>query len=120
MKSPTYYLIKIFLITMLITVYTGCIESSKSNKNNVDIPEKPNVVFIICDDLNDYSGAFSGHSQVKTTNIDKLAKSGQGFHLSMLTAMHLFVLRQGTVCLPVFILTDRKILVGQSILNNRY
>lgn len=79
MKSPTYYLIKIFLITMLITVYTGCIESSKSNKNNVDIPEKPNVVFIICDDLNDYSGAFSGHSQVKTTNIDKLAKSGVSF-----------------------------------------
>ena len=79
MKSPTYYLIKIFLITMLITVYTGCIESSKSNKNNVDIPEKPNVVFIICDDLNDYSGAFSGHSQVITPNIDKLANSGISF-----------------------------------------
>ena len=37
---------------------------------------KPNVVFIIVDDLNDYEGAFGGHPQVKTPNIDKLAKSG--------------------------------------------
>ena len=38
--------------------------------------QKPNVLLIICDDLNDYSGAFSGHPQVKTPNIDRLAKSG--------------------------------------------
>ncbi|MCK5367289.1 MAG: sulfatase, partial [Cyclobacteriaceae bacterium] len=36
-------------------------------------------VFIICDDLNDYSGVFRGHTQVKTPNIDKLAKSGVAF-----------------------------------------
>lgn len=40
---------------------------------------KPNVVFIIVDDLNDYEGAFGGHPQVKTPNIDKLAKSGTSF-----------------------------------------
>jgi len=39
----------------------------------------PNVVFIIVDDLNDYEGAFGGHPQVKTPNIDKLAKSGISF-----------------------------------------
>lgn len=42
-------------------------------------PQKPNVVFIIVDDLNDYEGAFGGHPQVRTPNIDKLAKSGITF-----------------------------------------
>ncbi len=35
----------------------------------------PNVLFIMCDDLNDYLGAFGGHKQVHTPNIDKLAAS---------------------------------------------
>ena len=41
--------------------------------------QKPNVVFIIVDDLNDYEGVFGGHPQVKTPNIDKLATSGVTF-----------------------------------------
>ncbi len=41
--------------------------------------QKPNVVFIIVDDLNDYEGIFGGHPQVKTPHIDKLAKSGVTF-----------------------------------------
>lgn len=41
--------------------------------------QKPNVVFIICDDLNDYIGVLGGHPQSKTPNIDKLAKSGITF-----------------------------------------
>ena len=40
---------------------------------------KPNVVFIMCDDLNDYQGIFGGHPQAKTPNIDKLASSGIRF-----------------------------------------
>lgn len=40
---------------------------------------KPNVVFIIVDDLNDYEGAFGGHPQAKTPNLDKLAKSAVTF-----------------------------------------
>ena len=40
---------------------------------------KPNVVFIMCDDLNDYQGVFGGHPQAKTPNIDKLANSGIRF-----------------------------------------
>ena len=45
-----------------------------------DIPskqenQKPNVLLIMCDDLNDYSGAFIGHPQTRTPNIDRLAKS---------------------------------------------
>jgi arylsulfatase A-like enzyme len=40
---------------------------------------KPNVVFIITDDLNDYMGVYGGHPQVKTPNIDNLAQSGIAF-----------------------------------------
>jgi arylsulfatase A-like enzyme len=40
---------------------------------------KPNVVFIICDDLNDYMEVFGGHPQIKTPHIDKLAQSGIAF-----------------------------------------
>ena len=40
---------------------------------------KPNVLFIICDDLNDYIGALGGHPQAKTPNIDRLFASGVSF-----------------------------------------
>ena len=41
--------------------------------------EKPNVILIVCDDLNDYVGVFGGHPQVKTPNMDRLAASGVSF-----------------------------------------
>ena len=44
-----------------------------------NLKSKPNVLFIICDDLNDYQGVFGGHPQAKTPNIDKLAASGVQF-----------------------------------------
>ncbi len=40
---------------------------------------KPNVLFIMCDDLNDYQGVFGGHPQAITPNIDRLAASGVQF-----------------------------------------
>jgi arylsulfatase A-like enzyme len=52
--------------------------SCKSQMQNKD-PKKPNVVFIIIDDLNDYQGVYGGHPQARTPNIDKLAKSGTVF-----------------------------------------
>ena len=44
-----------------------------------DTRAKPNVVFIICDDLNDYVEGFDGHPQAVTPNIAKLAASGVRF-----------------------------------------
>lgn len=41
--------------------------------------EKPNVVFIAIDDLNDWVGCMGGHPQVKTPNIDLLAKKSMLF-----------------------------------------
>jgi len=40
--------------------------------------ERPNVVFLVVDDLNDWVGAL-GHGQAKTPNIDRLAEQGTLF-----------------------------------------
>ena len=40
---------------------------------------KPNVLFIIADDLRDYVGWMSGHPQSVTPNMDRLAKIGMRF-----------------------------------------
>jgi len=38
--------------------------------------DKPNILFIAVDDLNDWVGCLGGHPQAKTPNIDSLAKRG--------------------------------------------
>ncbi|MFT4692478.1 MAG: sulfatase-like hydrolase/transferase [Verrucomicrobiia bacterium] len=61
---------RIFVILWLL----GCLGIS-----SLSAAEKPNVLFIICDDLNDYVAGFGGHSQTKTPNIARLGKSGVSF-----------------------------------------
>jgi arylsulfatase A-like enzyme len=68
MKISMKVFFKIFLLAIVLA---GC------SKN--DPARKPNVVFIICDDLSDYPGAFNGHPQAITPNIDRLAGSGVSF-----------------------------------------
>jgi arylsulfatase A-like enzyme len=41
--------------------------------------ERPNILFISIDDLNDWVGPLSGHPQAKTPNMDRLAKMGMLF-----------------------------------------
>ena len=41
--------------------------------------DRPNVLFISIDDLNDWVGCYGGHPQVQTPNIDSLAKRGTLF-----------------------------------------
>lgn len=43
------------------------------------IPENCNVLWIICDDLNDFGGVFGGHPQAQTPHMDALAASGVTF-----------------------------------------
>lgn len=40
---------------------------------------KPNIVVIVCDDLNDTIAGMGGHPQARTPNIDRLAKRGVRF-----------------------------------------
>lgn len=41
--------------------------------------DRPNVLFIAVDDLNDWTGVMGGHPQARTPNIDRLAASGMLF-----------------------------------------
>ncbi len=41
--------------------------------------DRPNVVLIVCDDLNDYIESLGGHPQAQTPNIERLSKSGVCF-----------------------------------------
>ena len=41
--------------------------------------ERPNVVIILCDDLNDYVGYLGGHPQARTPHLDSLSASGTSF-----------------------------------------
>jgi arylsulfatase A-like enzyme len=43
------------------------------------IPERPNILFIAIDDLNDWVGFLGGHPQTKTPNMDALAAMGANF-----------------------------------------
>ncbi|MGY8717126.1 MAG: sulfatase-like hydrolase/transferase, partial [Verrucomicrobiia bacterium] len=40
---------------------------------------RPNVVLIMCDDLNDYIEPLGGHPQAQTPNLNRLARSGVTF-----------------------------------------
>lgn len=42
-------------------------------------PTKPNIIFIVLDDMNDYVSGFNGHPQAKTPNIQKIGKFGTTF-----------------------------------------
>ena len=41
--------------------------------------DKPNVLLVSIDDLNDWAGCLGGHPQAKTPNIDRLARMGTLF-----------------------------------------
>ena len=64
---------------VLIIFFTLCMEVSFSQQQVSKPIEKPNILFIAVDDLNDWTGYLGGHPQALTPNIDKLAKSGIAF-----------------------------------------
>jgi len=66
------FLHKICIISTLLTI--GFQLEAQQNSGT-----PPNVIFMICDDLNDYQGVFGGHPQAITPNMDALAASGVQF-----------------------------------------
>jgi len=50
-----------------------------SFKAAADVENRPDIVFIIVDDLNDWVGCLGGHPDAKSPNIDALAASGMLF-----------------------------------------
>ena len=65
-----------FLITCMIFV---CSFTLLSNTSRAASPEKPNVLFIAIDDLNDWVGFLDGHLEAVTPHMDALAKQGCKF-----------------------------------------
>ena len=61
MKTPRAFLVTCLFLGSLLVLTAA---------------EKPNVLFIAVDDLNDWIGCLGGHPQTKTPNLDRLAASG--------------------------------------------
>ncbi len=64
----------VMLISALWLPFPGEAQSAQDTTAS-----KPNILFIISDDLNDWIGPMKGHPQTKTPNIDKLAAHGMTF-----------------------------------------
>ena len=62
---------KYVVVTCAIIFSAHCMRSYSA--------ERPNVIFIICDDLNDYVEGFGGHPDAVTPSMARLAKSGVRF-----------------------------------------
>lgn len=62
------WLFLVFIASAMAGMSTLSTEAAETNK--------PNVLFIAMDDLNDWIGCMGGHPQTITPNLDRLAKSG--------------------------------------------
>ncbi|WP_114749393.1 sulfatase [Pleomorphovibrio marinus] len=60
------------LVLLGLVIFGSCEQKVDDEDKN----ERPNILFISIDDLNDWVGVLGGHPQVKTPNIDKLAQRG--------------------------------------------
>ena len=58
-----------FIASVLLIQITVCAQDQ----------QRPNVLFIICDDLNDSLEGMGGHPQAKTPNLSRLAAEGVRF-----------------------------------------
>jgi arylsulfatase A-like enzyme len=63
------------LRTIKIAILLLCIIYFKANAQQ----EKPNILFIAIDDMNDWTGFLGGHPQAITPNLDKIAERGVNF-----------------------------------------
>jgi choline-sulfatase len=77
MPPPPHRLFLLLLLCLLPALLQAAPKSSK--KRSVSASGKPNVLFIIADDLRDYVGWMGGHPQAKTPNMDRLARMGMRF-----------------------------------------
>ncbi|MCK4923178.1 MAG: sulfatase [Bacteroidales bacterium] len=68
--------VKHLILSLLMSVtFVGCGTGLKKVSEN----EKPNILFIAIDDMNDWTGFLGGHPQTITPNMDKLAERGVSF-----------------------------------------
>ncbi len=63
---------------MLRTAGAGALTAAVAGKAGAAV-DKPNVLMIPVDDLNDWVGCLGGHPQARTPNVDRLASRGVNF-----------------------------------------
>lgn len=96
MKSLKFTVVTIFYLSLL-TIIVSC--SSQSEKG-----QKPNILFIAIDDMNDWVGVLGGHPQAKTpTSTNWLPTES---FLQMRILRHLHVLPAGMHCFTEWNLTN--------------
>ncbi|MDY7396046.1 arylsulfatase [Aureibaculum sp. 2210JD6-5] len=72
--------IKISLASILLIVLFSCKSENKDKTANKDDINKPNIVYILADDLGYGELGAYGQEKIETPNIDALAKSGMLFN----------------------------------------
>ena len=66
-------------VMVLAAASLGLLSMACSTSENSSLPERPNVLFIVVDDLNVALGAYHDYPTAKTPNIDRLASEGVQF-----------------------------------------
>ncbi|WP_373516711.1 sulfatase [Pricia sp.] len=64
-----------FITAVALLCMLGACTSNKKTETP-KVSEKPNVLLIAVDDLNDWIGVLGGHPQAKTPNMDRMAQRG--------------------------------------------
>ncbi len=67
--NAAFFSFAVILTSTLVTQIHAASESS----------DRPNVLFLAIDDLNDWTGFLGGHPQARTPNLDRLARRGTVF-----------------------------------------
>jgi len=67
---------KIFILICAILIFAGC---ANSKKENISKNEKPNIIYILADDLGYGDLGCYGQTDIKTPNLDKMAAAGIRF-----------------------------------------
>ncbi len=76
-KSYTFFVC--FVIFVCFVFSSSSQYSGVKSEPALKAPRPPNYLVIAVDDLNDWIGILGGHPQVKTPNIDRLARRGTTF-----------------------------------------
>ena len=69
---------KLVDVLMLFFILTSACNISKSNRTAI-VQKKPNIIFILADDLGYADVGFNGQTKIQTPAIDQLAKEGMVF-----------------------------------------
>lgn len=71
------YLKNMVIIACFLCIMSGCINSNTDNE--LPLAEKPNIIFIMADDMGYGEAGCYGQKIIKTPNIDKIAAEGMKF-----------------------------------------